>query len=110
MTKSLYKMLAAVLTLSMLAAACGSDDVAENIAADDTSENTSTEEAMDDGPGTIVDVAVGAGSFTTLVAAVTEAGSPATAHSPSLHPPTKPSPLHSMPLASPQKNSLPVTT
>ena len=74
MTKSLYKMLAAVLTLSMLAAACGSDDVAENIAADDTSENTSTEEAMDDGPGTIVDVAVGAGSFTTLVAAVTEAG------------------------------------
>ena len=58
----------------MLAAACGSDDVAENIAADDTSENTSTEEAMDDGPGTIVDVAVGAGSFTTLVAAVTEAG------------------------------------
>jgi transforming growth factor-beta-induced protein len=74
MTKSLFKMLAAVLTLSMLAAACGSDDVAENIAADDTSENTSTEEAMDDGPGTIVDVAVGAGSFTTLVAAVTEAG------------------------------------
>jgi|TARA_B110000459_G_C16339629_1_gene371711 transforming growth factor-beta-induced protein len=74
MTKALFKLLAAVLTLSMLAAACGSDDVAENIAADDTSENTSTEEAMDDGPGTIVDVAVGAGSFTTLVAAVTEAG------------------------------------
>jgi uncharacterized surface protein with fasciclin (FAS1) repeats len=51
--------LAAALTLS----ACGSDDM-------DTAAETTTEQAT---TGTIVDVAVGAGNFTTLVAAVTAA-------------------------------------
>ena len=51
--------LAAALTLS----ACGSDDM-------DTAAETTTEQAS---TGTIVDVAVGAGNFTTLVAAVTAA-------------------------------------
>ena len=51
--------LAAALTLS----ACGSDDM-------DTAAETTTEQAT---AGTIVDVAVGAGNFTTLVAAVTAA-------------------------------------
>jgi uncharacterized surface protein with fasciclin (FAS1) repeats len=51
--------LAAALTLS----ACGSDDM-------DTAAETTTEQATTE---TIVDVAVGAGNFTTLVAAVTAA-------------------------------------
>ena len=51
--------LAAALTLS----ACGSDDM-------DTAAESTTEQAT---TGTIVDVAVGAGNFTTLVAAVTAA-------------------------------------
>jgi len=51
--------LAAALTLS----ACGSDDM-------DTAAESTTEQAN---TGTIVDVAVGAGNFTTLVAAVTAA-------------------------------------
>ena len=74
MKTSLLKLLAAMLTLSMLAAACGSDEAAESVVADGASEEMATEEAMADEPGTIVDVAVGAGTFTTLVAAVTEAG------------------------------------
>jgi len=74
MKTSLLKLLAAMLTLSMLAAACGSDEAAESVVADDASEEMATDEAMADEPGTIVDVAVGAGTFTTLVAAVTEAG------------------------------------
>ena len=74
MKTSLLKLLAAMLTLSMLAAACGSDEAAESVVADGASEEMATDEAMADEPGTIVDVAVGAGTFTTLVAAVTEAG------------------------------------
>ena len=76
MRTSLLKLLATVLALAMLAVACGSDASDENAAEiPETSEETETsEDAMADDPGTIVDVAVGAGSFTTLVAAVTEAG------------------------------------
>ena len=76
MRTSLLKLLATVLALAMLAVACGSDASDENVAETPaTSEETETsEDAMADDPGTIVDVAVGAGSFTTLVAAVTEAG------------------------------------
>lgn len=55
--------------LSLLAAACGSEGNTVPAAEPDTSQNEAAED-----PGTIVDVAVGAGSFTTLVAAVTEAG------------------------------------
>ena len=76
MRTSLLKLLATVLALAMLAVACGSDASDENAAETPaTSEETETsEDGMADDPGTIVDVAVGAGSFTTLVAAVTEAG------------------------------------
>ena len=68
-----------LLSVSLIAAACGDDDPVEE--ADDAAESTDAAEPSDDemaeedeGPGTIVDVAVGAGSFETLVAAVTEAG------------------------------------
>ena len=76
MRTSLLKLLATVLALAMLAVASGSDASDENVAETPaTSEETETsEDGMADDPGTIVDVAVGAGSFTTLVAAVTEAG------------------------------------
>ena len=79
MTKSLSRFLAALLALSMLAAACGSDDVDDAAATADepatsSASDSSEDDAMADEPGTIVDVAVGAGSFNTLVAAVTEAG------------------------------------
>ena len=76
MRTSLLKLLATVLALAMLAVACGSDASDENVAETPaTSEETETsEDGMADDPGTIVDVAVGAGSFTTLVAAVAEAG------------------------------------
>ena len=87
MKSSLLRLVAALLALSMLAVACGSDD--DTSASDDSApteaaassddaamddEEAMEDDAMADEPGTIVDVAVGAGSFTTLVAAVTEAG------------------------------------
>ncbi len=72
MTKSLLKFMAALLSLSLLAVACGSDsDTSSESVADEV---LASEEAMADEAGTIVDVAVGAGVFNTLVAAVTEAG------------------------------------
>ncbi|MFN3257721.1 MAG: fasciclin domain-containing protein [Ilumatobacter sp.] len=63
-----------VLVAGVLAVtACGSDsndaDVVDTTAAEEAVEEEAAEE-----PGTIVDVAVGAGSFETLVAAVTAAG------------------------------------
>ena len=82
--RSLLRLLALLLSVSLVAAACGDDDPVEE--ADDAVESTDAAEPSDDemadddmteedeGPGTIVDVAVGAGSFETLVAAVTEAG------------------------------------
>ena len=82
--RSLLRLLALLLSVSLIAAACGDDDPVEE--ADDAAESSDAAEPSDDemtdddmaeedeGPGTIVDVAVGAGSFETLVAAVTEAG------------------------------------
>jgi len=82
--RSLLRLLALLFSVSLIAAACGDDDPVEE--ADDAAESSDAAEPSDDemtdddmaeedeGPGTIVDVAVGAGSFETLVAAVTEAG------------------------------------
>ena len=75
--KTLTRMMSLLLAITLIAAACGSDDeVVEETATTEAMEDESTEttEVMADEPGTIVDVAVGAGSFTTLVAAVQEAG------------------------------------
>jgi transforming growth factor-beta-induced protein len=75
MNTRMTRLLAAPLALSLLAAACGGDsdddvtppDTAEAVAASDG-------EMVDEAPGTIVDVAAGVGTFTTLVAAVQAAG------------------------------------
>ncbi len=96
--KPLTRMLSLLLAITLIAAACGSDDevvdetttteaagaasteatatteAMSTTEATATTEAMSTTEAMADEPGTIVDVAVGAGSFTTLVAAVQAAG------------------------------------
>jgi uncharacterized surface protein with fasciclin (FAS1) repeats len=74
----MIRVLAALLALSLIAAACGDDDPVESSTADaadtaDVAEEDVAEEATDE-PGTIVDVAVANGSFTTLVAAVQAAG------------------------------------
>ncbi len=63
MRSPVLRLLAAVFALSLLAAACGDDDPAP-VATGDPAEE------MAEDPGTIVDIAVGAGSFETLVAAV----------------------------------------
>jgi uncharacterized surface protein with fasciclin (FAS1) repeats len=46
----------------------------EEVAVEETTPEPMEEEMVEEGPGTIVDVAVGAGTFTTLVAAVQAAG------------------------------------
>ncbi|MGY6501703.1 MAG: fasciclin domain-containing protein [Acidimicrobiales bacterium] len=71
------RILAVVFAGALLAAACGDDD-------DDAGDTTTTTEAAGDGmngddmatdePGDIVEVAIAAGDFTTLVAAVEAAG------------------------------------
>ena len=72
MRSPLLRLVALLLSFTLLAAACGDDDPIES---SDAAEESSDEEMADDeGPGTIVDVAIGAGSFDILVAAVTEAG------------------------------------
>ncbi len=67
MTTKTVRFAGALMSLTLVAAACGSD-------ADDTAATieapVETEEAAADEPGTIVDVAAANGSFTTLVAAV----------------------------------------
>ena len=81
MKKHFLRLIAVLLALSLIATACGDDDDA----AEDTSTDAPAEEAQEptedqpqdeaaDEPGTIVDVAVANGSFTTLVAAVQAAG------------------------------------
>jgi len=65
MPKSMTWLFAVLFAFLLVSAGCSSDDVQNPTAARDSIANES---------GTIVDVAVGAGSFTTLVAAVTEAG------------------------------------
>ena len=75
-----FRMLVSLLALlALLAAACGDDDPVtspDDDMAEESSEDDSSADEMaeDDGPGTIVDVAVGAGTFETLVAAVKAAG------------------------------------
>ena len=76
--RSLTRILALVLAATLFFAACSSDD--DDSASDDT-ETTTTVAETDSGDdaeaeesNTIVDVAVANGSFTTLVAAVQEAG------------------------------------
>ncbi|NNC75468.1 MAG: fasciclin domain-containing protein [Acidimicrobiia bacterium] len=62
------------LAVALVAAACGGDDdEATNTTVAATQATTTTTEAPAD-PGTIVDIAVAAGSFDTLVTAVTAAG------------------------------------
>lgn len=79
MQTRLVRLLAALLALSLIAAACGDDDTSDATAAGDTTEEAPdqtdppADEAMNES-GTIVDVAVANGSFTTLVAAVQAAG------------------------------------
>ncbi len=82
MSKKLVRLLAALLALSLIAAACGDDD---SSASPEPAAPAPAPEPMPDPepapappepeePGTIVDVAVAAGSFPTLVAAVQAAG------------------------------------
>ncbi|MDH3754256.1 MAG: fasciclin domain-containing protein [Acidimicrobiia bacterium] len=71
------RLLAALLAVSLIAAACGDDDTSDAVSSGEAAEETSDEtdqptEAEE--PGTVVDVAVANGSFTTLVAAVQAAG------------------------------------
>lgn len=69
-----FRLLAVLFAGVLVLAACGDDD---DDAADDTTEEATAdgeEAAEGEGPGTIVDVAVGAGDFTTLVSAVEAAG------------------------------------
>ena len=74
MSLTTRKAAALVMALSLGAAACASDDP-EAVVEDTVEESTETTEAMEEAEvGTIVDVAVANGSFTTLVAAVQAAG------------------------------------
>lgn len=79
MSKTLMKLMGLVLTLGLLAVACGSDSDGENAAAEAAAEAAADEAAeeavnaeveLDD----IVTTAVGTGQFPTLVAAVQAAG------------------------------------
>lgn len=77
MKKSTRTLMATVAAFSLLAAACGDDESTESTeapaATEAPSDDTTAEEPMDE-PGTIVEVASEAGSFTTLLAAATAAG------------------------------------
>lgn len=65
------RLAAGLAALALVAAACGDDDDdATPVAAEETAAPETTEAMAEEGPGTIVDVAVENGSFTTLVAAV----------------------------------------
>jgi uncharacterized surface protein with fasciclin (FAS1) repeats len=78
----MIKLIAPLAVVGLAAAACGDDDedvsVSGDVPAEETTETTAAaeggDEEMADEPGTIVDVAVEAGDFTTLVAAVEAAG------------------------------------
>lgn len=71
MSTKLLSLLAALLALSLVAAACGNDDDAETPATP-AEESEPAEEMVV--PGTVVEVAVESGAFPTLVAAVQAAG------------------------------------
>jgi uncharacterized surface protein with fasciclin (FAS1) repeats len=85
MKPTLTRLSAAVLALALLTSACSDDsedaasaeaDTQTSVAPTDMSSNDATDEASDDATpsGDIVDTAVAAGEFTTLVAAVQAAG------------------------------------
>ena len=70
------KLIALFSVLALVLAACGTDDDSADETTTTAAEATTTTEAMEEEmeePGTIVDVAVAAGSFSTLVTAVQEA-------------------------------------
>ena len=78
MRKSLF---AGVAVAALALAGCAADteeivvdEVEEIVVEEETAVEEVEEPAVEEGPGTIVDVAVGAGSFDTLVAAVQAAG------------------------------------
>jgi len=71
------RLLAALIALALIAGACGDDNTNDAVSSGDPSVETATENdapAAAEEPGTVVDVAVANGSFTTLVAAVQAAG------------------------------------
>lgn len=70
MKSTVTKLFAALFALMLVVAACGSDDDDTDapVSADSPADEMSDDEMSE--PGTIVDVAVADGSFTTLVAAV----------------------------------------
>ncbi|GIK72756.1 MAG: hypothetical protein BroJett021_17440 [Chloroflexota bacterium] len=70
----MVKMLALLVVAALLVAACAPVAPAPAVPAAPMATEAPTEAAADEGPGTIVDIAVGAGNFTTLVAAVSAAG------------------------------------
>ena len=67
----MLRLLALVLTVGLVAAACGSDDVESSPA---VSGEAAEEATAADTPATVVDIAASSDDFSTLVAAVTEAG------------------------------------
>jgi transforming growth factor-beta-induced protein len=74
MKRTLLRMLAALMALSLIAAACGDDDDDGAVATGAPDTEEPAEEASADEPGTIVEVAAAGEDFTTLVAAVQAAG------------------------------------
>ena len=68
------KMLALLMITALLVAACAPMTPAPAVPAAPMATEAPMEASADEGPGTIVDIAVGAGNFTTLVAAVSAAG------------------------------------
>ncbi len=70
----MVKMLALLMITALLVAACAPMTPAPAVPAAPMATEAPTEAPADEGPGTIVDIAVGAGNFTTLVAAVSAAG------------------------------------
>ena len=76
MRSSILKLLALVMALGLIAAACGDDDSAEPVEPAQAPAEESAEEPMEEPmeSGDIVSVAVDSGEFPTLVAAVEAAG------------------------------------
>jgi len=68
----------AVVALALSGCAAGTEEVADDVEVEEVvveeTETVEEEVVVEEGPGTIVDVAVGAGTFTTLVAAIEAAG------------------------------------
>ncbi|WP_419927294.1 fasciclin domain-containing protein [Candidatus Poriferisocius sp.] len=79
MSRKILSLLAALLALSLIAAACGNDDDAESTDAGTSAAQSEPEPAEEmaeeaEVAGTVVEVAVESGAFPTLVAAVQAAG------------------------------------